>query len=313
MSKIIVAILLGGALVAGVIGAVGAHNDEVARLQLEADRQRLRAEFVERSGAINAASDLDRHREELATLVKWYDSGLATIYNQFPGLHDPDAPMKELQAQVAAGKLKAEDLATRKEFYDETKSLYDSIEKGHYEALATTVLEGIRIDILGIKRATYEGKSRLRMDVVLWGAPRRQVATKIEQGRDARTKPELDFAFHGLDMEFIDEDETLLGGGNAGGPSMLIDYPEHWIPDFPPQVALAIWYFDPFPAGTKTLDLKMNAEVKSPTASAFPITNEWKLVAQPDWLIRPGEKFEGEERTMTKEELDRSANAKHDK
>jgi hypothetical protein len=311
MGKVIFAILLGGALVAGVIAAVGAHNDEVSRLQLESDRQRIRAEFVERSGAINAASNLDRHREELATLVKWYDSSLAQVYNQFPGLHDPDATMKELQAQVAAGKMKAEELANRKEFYDETKNLYDMIEKGHYAAMETTVLEGVRVDILSIKRATYEGKSRLRMDVVLWGAPRRQVATKIEQGRDTRTKPELDFAFHGLDMEFIDADEKLLGGGSAGAPSLLVDYPEHWIPDFPPQVALAVWYFDPFPADTKVVDLKMNAEVKSPTAQAFPVMNEWKLPAQADWLIRPGETFEGEERTMSKEELDRSGNPKH--
>ena len=148
------------------------------------------------------------------------------------------------------------------------------------------------------------------MDVVLWGAPRREVTTAIKQGVGTHTKMELDFGLKGLDLEFVDAKEKLIGGGNTGSPTMVVDYPERWVPDFPPQVALAIWYMDPFPADTKTIDLKMSGEVKSPTSPAFAINQEWKIVAQPDWLIRPGEKFDGEERVMSKEEMDRSGQAK---
>lgn len=309
MGKILFSILAGGLLVAGAVYAVNAHNDQINRLQLELGRQKLRAQYLERIGTIDAASDVDRHKQELSNTLKWYDAELADLYNDYPGLHDPDGPMKELQAEVAAGQLKPDELANKKEWYDESKNLYDAIEHGKYDPLMTTVVEGIRMDLLSLKRVTYEGRSRLRMDVVLWGAPRREVATKIEQGRESRVKEQLDFGFKGIDFEFVDEDQKLIGGGSAGVPTMVVDYPERWIPDFPPQVALAIWYLDPFPAETKNIDMKLTAEVRSPTSQAFPITQDWKLVPQPDWLIRPGEKFEGEERVMSKEEMDRSGKA----
>lgn len=309
MNRIVGVLILGGCLVAVAVVGVNYHNAKMAELQLEAGRSRLRAAYVERAGVINAASNAERHHEELYSLVKWYDAQLADLYNAFPGLHDADGAMKEMQAQLAAGKLKPEEMATKKEWYDETKGLYDAITHGRYTPLVTAVQEGVRIDILSIKRATYEGKNRLRMDVVLWGAPRREVTTAIKQGQGTRTKMELDFALKGLEFEFVDEKEKLLGGGATGAPTMVVDYPERWVSDFPPQVALGIWYFDPFPAETKTISMKMTADVKSPTSPAFGVTQEWKLVPQPEWLIRPGEKFEGEERVMSKEELDRSGRA----
>jgi hypothetical protein len=304
MSRILVAVLFGALFVGAAIIGVNSYNQQVARLSLEMGRQKLRAEYDERAGAINNGSNADRHREELSSLVKWYDVELSGLYNEFPGIHDPDGPMKEMQ------KLKPDELATKKEWYDEAKTLYDSIEKGKYAPLMTAVQEGVRIDLLSLKRATYEGKNRLRMDVVIWGAPRREVATKIEAGKEARAKQELDFGFRGLTFEFVDDKEKLLGGGNTGAPTMTVDYPERWIPDFPPQVAMAIWYVDPFPAETKNIDLKMAAEIKSPTMGSQSIEQEWKLVAQPDWLIRPGETFEGEERVMAPDELDRSGKPK---
>ncbi len=309
MFRLFLTILLGGAIVGAAVVGVNYHNEQMNRLQYEAGRNKLRAEFVERMGVINSASNLDRHREEQALLIKWYDAQIADLANQFPGFHDNDGPMKEMQAAVAAGKLKTEDLASRKEWYDEAKNLYDTLEKGHYEPMLTTVQEGVRIDLLSLKRATYEGKSWLRMDVAAWGAPRHEVVTTLKQGQETHAKMQLDFGFHAVDFEFVDEKQKLIGGFSAHAPTLTIDYPERWIPDFPPQVALMIWYLDPFPENTASIDLKLAGEVRSPTNPAFPFTQDWKLKPQADWLLRPGEKFEGEERVMPKEELDRSGHA----
>jgi hypothetical protein len=309
MTRVVFTILLGALIVAAAVVGVNYHNEQMNRLQLEAGRAKLRAEFVERVGVVNAASQADRHHEELSKLVKWYDAQLADLNNTFPGFHDPDAALNEMKAEVAAGRLKSEEMATKKEWYDETKNLYDAIEHGKYEAMVTGVQEGMRVDLLSLKRATYEGKSRLRMDVVVWGAPRREVVTQIRGGQEAHAKMQLDMGFRSVDFEFIDEKEKLVGGGSTGAPTMTVEYPERWIPDFPPEASLMIWYLDPFPAETKTVDLKLGGEVRSQWNAPAPFTQEWKLVAQPDWLIRPGEKFEGEERVMSKEELDRSGRA----
>lgn len=309
MNRLVVTIILGLLVVAGAVVGINGHNAQVAKLEYELGRERLRTQYIERASGVHGQANSDRRGEELASLTKWYNAEIQSLSNLFPGQHDPDASIKEAEAQSAApsnGK-KAGDLELRKEFATETKGLYDTILKSRYKPVATAVLEGVRFDILSIRRAQDEGHSRLRIDAVLWGAPTQLVEREQQANKTSSVKKQLNFGFKGLDFKFFDAKETLLGGGSTGAPRVVIEAPERWFGDFPPQAVLAVWYIDPLPETAEQMSLAFAGEIKSPSAGPLPVSNEWELKVDSAWRVQAGEKFEGEQRLMPEEDLKRSS------
>lgn len=307
MNAVVKTLILGGAVVGGAIFALDAHNDQVSRLDLEAQRYRLRAAYVERTSFAYSLPSTDRYRDEFSSASKWYEAELADLYNHHPGKHDPDAALHELEEQQKSGKLKAEAFASRKEFYDLAKGFYTLVQTGKYNPLYSAPMYGVRVDLLSIRRETYEGKSRLRVDAAVWGAPRRESITRSDNGKSATSKMMLDFAFKKLSLEFVDDKHKLVGGGDTGAPTFLVDHPERWVPDFPPQAALAVWYIDPMPREAASATFRLEAEIRSPSGGPIPMTISTTVMPQEDWKLRDGEKFEGEERVMPVEEMERGA------
>lgn len=305
MNPLVRTLILGGLLVVGVGFAVNVHNDKVAGLELDRGHEKLRASFVERAGYVRSLASDDRYRDEFIALLKWYDAQLAELHNLYPGRFDNESAIKELDAQVASGKAKPGDIALKKEFYEHTKGFYTLLETGRYNPVATQVATGLRVDLVQLKREVYEGKPKLRVDLAIWGAPRRELAQK-QEGKAANVKMTLDFAVKSLSLEFIDAKQKLVGGGDTGAPVLTIDYPERWVPGFPPQATFGTWWIDPLPQETEKLSLKIDAEIRSPTSGGLPLQFNWDLAARPEWKLGAGETFEGETRLMPEEDLDRS-------
>lgn len=305
MGKIIRTLILGGLVIAGAFFAFEAHTKQVADLELQLGREKLRAEYVERAGWVRSISAVDRYRDELAALNKWYDASLSELYNRFPGTLVADKSMKEIEAQAAAGQLKGNDLALRKEVVNHTKEFHDLLASGRYNPMVTTTLSGVRVDVMDFRKVVYEGKPKLRIDAVVWGAPRRSWVQKTD-GKATSTKSELDFDFTGLALEFIDGNKKLLGGAETGGPILPVDMPERWFETFPPQAAIATWWIEPFPFEAATVKVNLAGEIRSPSNGPFPISQDWVFKNKPEWSLAEGQKFEGEERVMAEEEIDRS-------
>lgn len=305
MNPLMKTLILGGTVLAGALYAFDAHNTQVARLDLEAQKARLRAAYVERMSFAYSLPSADRYRDEFASATKWYEAELTDLYNRHPGVaHDADAALRSIEEQEKTGKIKVDQAAGRKEFHEITKGFYQLIKSGRYAPLQSTPAMGVRLDLLGMRRESYEGKSRVRIDAVVWGAPRRELVTKAD-GKGANVKVSLDYLPKKLSFEFIDGGKKLLGGGETGAPTFLVDYPERFVPDFPPQAALAVWYVDPFPREAASVSMKIDSEIRSPTGAAIPFTTA--LTFTPDEALKLGanEKFEGEERVMPEEAMNR--------
>lgn len=332
MSALVKALLAGGLIVAIAIVAVNSHNETVDGLEYENARTKLRAAFAERTAWVHAVPEEDRYRDELNAATKWYASEVAAIYNRFPGKKAPEAAIEEMEKQAEEGTLKGADLALRKEFFEETKRFNDMMKNGTYNPFTTQVQSGIRLDLVSLQRVQHEGKSRLRLDVAVWGAPRREEITKSADGKSGTAHIRLDFALKGLSLEFIDESQKadpnakkpatkvamapgrtpteppaglLLGGGETGAPELLVEYPERWNTDVPPQFAIGHWWLDPMPRETTKVVLVISGEARSPVVGTYPVTYEWTLSPKSDWKLRDGETFDGEERIMAEEELKR--------
>lgn len=305
MSRLLLTLILGGAVAALAYFAVDTHNKQVASLEHQIGAEQLRAAFVERAGFVWSIESPERYVDELTSLVRWYEAERADLHNRYPGHFNPNAALDELDKLVAAGALSASDARARREWYDRTKELYDLILSGRYAPLRTTTINGVRVDLLAFRRDLYEGRSRLRLDVVTWGTPRREQRTSSEGGKLVTRRVLLDLGFQGLDIEMIDATPRLVAGGKTGAPTMQVEYPERWIADFPPQVSYSLWWIDPLPEETETVKLSLSGEIRSPFGGALKFKQDWELAAKDDWRVRDGESFDGEERVLPQEALTR--------
>jgi hypothetical protein len=291
MNAVVKTVVIGGALLAGGVYALNTHNAQVSKLDFELQRSRLRASYMERASFAYSLSDGGRWRDELAATTRWYEAELADLANRHPGQASP------VTADGRDGKDEAAEAVG---------AVYERLQSARYAPIATTTSEGVRIDLLSMRRALVDGKSRLRLDAVVWGAPRRTTVTKAD-GKGAAAKLSLDFALQKISLEFVDAHKKLLGGGDGGPPSLLVGNPERFAPAFPPQAAVAVWYLDPMPAEAASAELVIGGEIRSSGGVPVPVTAKHTLAVEGEWRVRDGEKFEGEERAMPAEELDRGA------
>lgn len=305
MNPLLRIVLLAGLVLAALVYGIGAHTDAVKTLEFDLAKERLRAAFTERAAYTRSLSDTERWANELVSVSRWYESEWTDLLNRHPERRAEADVLATMEAQVAAGQMPKQELENRREWYDATKSIHSLITSGRYTPIASAISNGVRLDIVGLSRATYAGRERMRLDVALWGAPRRELVQKNDTG--ATLKRQLDFAFTKLGLEFIDEKSKLIGGGDTGAPTLVVDYPERWIPQFPPMAVLGTYWIDAFPENAATVDIRIAGDIRSPTAAPIPVSFEWKLPVRASWKVGAGETFEGEERLLPAGEIDRSA------
>lgn len=305
MNPLLRIVLLAGLVLAALVYGIGAHTDAVKTLEFDLAKERLRAAFTERTAYTRSLEDTERWANELVSASRWYESEWTNLLNRHPERRAESDVLATMEAQVAAGQMPKQELENRREWYDATQAVHALLSSGRYTPIASAISNGVRLDILGMKRQSYAGRERMRLDVALWGAPRREVLQKNDGG--ATLKRQLDFNFTRLSLEFIDDNEKLIGGGDTGAPTLVVDHPERWIPQFPPMAALGTYWIEAFPENTATVDLRIAGDIRSPSAGPIPVSFEWRLPVRAEWKVGAGEAFEGEERLLPAEEIDRSA------
>lgn len=301
MGKLIRTLVIGGILVAGAYFALDAHDKQVTDLAYDLELAGLRAQYVERAGWVRSIESTERWRDEFISLNRWYDAQWTALHNRFPGRGTPESVLARIEREAEAG---ARDTALKKEFYEHTLAFHKALSSGRYAPIAHHVSNGVRVDLLDMKKETHDGQRALRLDLVIWGAPRQTIASKV-QG-EAMQKMVLDFALDALSLEFIDEKDKLIGGGDTRGPEILVDYPERWVPGFLPQAAIATWWIEPIPQATKNMLLRIDGGIRSGAGGTMPVNLEWRLPARESWKLGDGQAFEGDERVMPEEAMDRS-------
>jgi hypothetical protein len=290
---------LGIFVIAGIgavaVAASGYRKYKTKTFEAERDLNaaRIQKEYLERVGWIRSNPDERTYREEVRP------------FQRFRGNPNFDDYLLELKKRPS---LNPEQLADKHAYYDYTKKVFDELKSGRYAPLWSGTDKGMRLDVRSAAIERALGKPRIRIDLVLWGAQRelREDSTSAVGIVVGARKWMLTSASFNMIWRLLDEKGKFIGELNAtGDPSMKVDFPERFIPEFPPQVVLGYYPVDFIPAEVKKIEITFAVASRSPFGGEAQATYRWQLDAPADWKLSPGEKWEGaEESVRPPEEVD---------
>jgi hypothetical protein len=296
-----VIVLIAGLLLASVMSYRNA-SAKAREAQQQADAQRIQAEYLERVGWMRVNPSDTAYREELKPFFRAYFEQVDTHLTQFGGNKQFDGYLQELEKRSESGK--DERAGDKKAFYEYTRKQFDSLREGKYSPVWTATDKGMRLDVVSSDVVMVMGRPQVRLQLALWGAQR---SVKDE----GKVKKMLTSASFATMWKLTDAKGKLLGEMRGGEPAMKVDFPERYIPQFPPQMVLGHYDLDLMPNEVSQMEMTITVSSRSMSGGDAAATYVWKLDVPSDWKLGAGETWEGatqEERP--EEEIDPSKSAK---
>jgi len=296
-----VIVLIAGLLLASVMSYRNA-SAKAREAQQQADAQRIQAEYLERVGWMRVNPSDTAYREELKPFFRAYFEQVDTHLTQFGGNKQFDGYLQELEKRSESGK--DERAGDKKAFYEYTRKQFDSLREGKYSPVWTATDKGMRLDVVSSDVVMVMGRPQVRLQLALWGAQR---SVKDE----GKVKKMLTSASFATMWKLTDAKGKLLGEMRGGEPAMKVDFPESYIPQFPPQMVLGHYDLDLMPNEVSQMEMTITVSSRSMSGGDAAATYVWKLDVPSDWKLGAGETWEGatqEERP--EEEIDPSKSAK---
>lgn len=250
----------------------------------------LQQQWTERLGRIRGVEDPELYQDEVRAGLKWYFSELQKVHNRFPDLKNLDRAWTEIEEQHRAGHIPSNKMETYEEFFQLVKAAYELLERGEYAPKINAMSSSLHLDIYSIERDQIEGVPRLKIDFMLWGAPRRIKVKTLEGGTKVK-KVVVPLRFSRMFFQFINESGKVHGEmmGNTGEPTIKIIHPERWIREFPAQAVLGTWWVELFPPEAHSvvweIGLSGRTDAGNPIEALFkwefPVPEAWKTTG--DW------------------------------
>ncbi len=294
---------------AAVIG-VSRHKAKTFEAERDLNLARVQREYLERVGWIRSIPEEKAYKEEVTTFLRWYFREIGDHVARSRGNPKFNDYLTELSKRVESQK----EYAERKAYFDYTKRVFDELRSGSYSPLFTAADKGMRLDITSASVQAQGDKSQLKLEIVLWGAQRalRDESTMANGITASIKKKMVTSASFTSTWKLYDGHGKLIGEMTAqGDPTMKVDYPEKYIPEFPPQMVVGYYALDLIPAEVAKIDLLFNVVSRSPSGGDATANFQWKIDAPSEWKLRPGEKWAGaEEAVRPEEEIDPAARVK---
>lgn len=298
------------ALTATAVIGVSRHKAKAFESERELNLARIQREYLERVGWIRSIPDERAYRDEVPTFLRWYFRELAEHVARFGGNRKFNDYLSDLSKRVENPK----EYADKKAHFEYTKRFFDELRSGSYAPLFSAAEKGMRLDITSVSVEAINGKRQLKMDIALWGAQRelRDESTAANGITAVMKKKMVTSASFTSTWKLYSGQGRLIGEMSAhGDPMMKVDYPEKYIPEFPPQFVLGYYLVDLIPAEVAKIDLLFTVASRSPSGGEATANFQWKLDAPGEWKLQPGEKWEGaEEAVRPEEEIDPAARLK---
>ena len=294
---------------AAVIG-VSRHKAKTFEAERDLNLARIQREYLERVGWIRSIPEEKAYKEEVTNFLRWYFREIGDHAARSRGNGKFNGYLAELSKRADNQK----EYAEKKEHFDYTKRVFDNLRSGSYSPLFSATDKGMRLDITSASVQPQSDKSQLKLEIVLWGAQRelRDESTMAKGITAAIKKRMVTSASFTSTWKLYDGNGKLIGEMTAqGDPTMKVDYPEKYIPEFPPQMVVGYYALDLIPAEVAKIDLLFNVASRSPSGGDATANFQWKIDAPSEWKLRPGEKWAGaEEAVRPEEEIDPAASAK---
>lgn len=293
MKRYLGVILLALVVLSAGVASYRTHKARAWEAEREANFSRLQREYLERVGWMRANPDEKGYKDELAPFLRRYFQDLADHRARFDGDADPEAYLAELAKRTGDDKLEQ-----RKAFYEYTRRIYDQLEGGKYAPVWSATDKGMRLDVVSASNVQVLGKPQIRLQLVLWGAQR-------ELKDDGKQKRMATSASFTTTFKLTDAKGKLIGEMNGGDPSMKVDYPERFVPGFPPQMVLGHYDLDPVPAEVANVEIVFGVSSQAQSGGSISSTYTWKQPVPDAWKLEAGEKWEGAvESERPEEEID---------
>ncbi|WP_317987822.1 hypothetical protein [Hyalangium gracile] len=272
--------------------------------QREADMARIQKDYLERVGWMRTNPDENAYREEVGPFFKAYFEQVDAHLDQFKGNKEFDGYIQEVEQRGEGGK--DDKIAERKAVYEYTRKLFDTFRKGRYQPVWTATDKGMRLDVVTADVVMVKGTPQVRFQLALWGAQR---SLKDE----GKVKKMITSATFDTAWKLTDAKGRLLGEMKGGDPANKIDYPERYIPEFPPQMVLGHYDMDLVPNEVARMEISFKVSSRAASGGTADASYVWKVDSVPsDWRLGAGEKWEGAtEEERPEEEIDPSKSAKN--
>jgi hypothetical protein len=271
---------------------------------------RIQKDYYERVGWIRSVPDEKAYKEEVNAFFRWYFRELNDHMARYHGNKKFDDYLVDLAKRGESQK----EYAEKKVYFDYTKKVFDDLRGGAYLPVFSGTDKGMRLDITSAGIQTEQNKPQIKLALVLWGAQRelRDESTSAKGITAVIKKRMVTSASFNATWKLYDDKSKLIGEMTASGdPAMKVDYPEKYIPEFPPQMVLGYYGMDLIPAAVAKIDMIIEIASRSPTGGDALASFTWKLEAPQQWKLKPGEKWEGAvESVRPVEEIDSAASTK---
>jgi hypothetical protein len=291
--RLLVILAIGGG---GAYFGITSYNKLKVKDAHELDLARIQKEWLERANWVNATPEAEKYKEERSSIDKWYFTALNDHYNRYPTFKNYYRVGDELGGKGGekggkkGGKKGGGDDALKGQYYELTKSVFDSLKEGSYSPVLTSNSNSLRLDIYKLGR---DKGGKLRFDLVLWGA-QRKLEKEAQAAGNTISRMLTACTFTAMNFKFIDEKGKVMGEMNVtGDPEIKVDYPERWIEEFPPQAVIGFYELDPLPAEPVKMQLEMTVTSRSGTGSDIPGSFKFEVPIDPSWKLGQGEKWEG--------------------
>ncbi len=292
----LIAVPLGLALVLGMMVSSAFHTRDDAA-DSRAERLRLKREFDERAALLRAlpSEAAQEWRDEVNVLLRSYFQATSELRNRYP--RAPAVPSAiEAAKGERKGKLPEKDRATIEDFQKYADSRLALLSGGSYAPVASAVGGGLRLDVVSVEPgASPAGDPGLRVDFMLWGAPR--LVERERDGARTITRTTVPLGLKGLLFRFTDAAGKPYGEMNGPGePYQKLADPERFAPDFPPGVLAGTWWVELLPREAVTTQIRVDVDVRQPSGAVRPVALELELPVQEPWRIPPGTTYQAQVR-----------------
>jgi hypothetical protein len=277
--KNLIAFVLGLLLLAAGAGAMVFQQQSLAE---EFEFQQLLANIhreTARQTALVARSPEDKFNYDRQQLVRRHVEAVDGLRKRFPEKLRPDAFIEDMEAKAREG---AKDKAKTAEYrarYDYVKEMWETYMKsGSFKPLFSGESNGVRFEVVNIKKSNEGGSEGLRWDVFLYGAP-----------------PKDQLQLTNLHVEnWVEFPEMETAGKRKGQPKramykgdyapflpyVFVDKPWEWFPEWPTGVMVGYYVGLPlWDSRTTVSNLALDGALRTFGGTILPLKMEWKRKA----------------------------------
>jgi hypothetical protein len=279
-------------------------SGEEAKQDIMDKRAEARRTFADKARSAAREEDNGSYERAIQASIKSYDEELKKrVYAKRDEMRDPGSYEKEVDKQFKEGLIKEAQHKSMLEGYKMVRESYDTLMAANWRPVLTAKGMGeTRLDIYDMHRTRDdEGNPILEGKFFFWGI---EDTTHMTWGQ-------LSLRYWGKAIEPVKEGrktvekevEKVLGKAEGDAqPTVFIQNPGKYIPDFPSYVAIGYIWFPVMPREAFAVDIEYSYTAKIGGANVdsalkwekFPLPSSWQLKEGEVWDAAPMEATEDE-------------------